>query len=102
MFVSTDQERSWRVPPGILWLGRKLKKLRRGDRGNNLSLGTEMERRLVRLQRECAYSHSMASSMDSTCHNQKAATSFLDSMNGPPMTVRFSPKNLTRTPFEVG
>src|SRR5262249_53221109 len=47
-------------------------------------------------------SHSTASSIDLTCHSQKPAISSLVSVNGPSITVRFSPENLTRLPFEVG
>jgi hypothetical protein len=34
--------------------------------------------------------------------SQKPATSSLVSANGPSITVRLSPKNLTRAPFELG
>ena len=45
---------------------------------------------------------SIASSFDFTCHNQKPAISSLVSVNGPSITVRFAPENLTRAPFELG
>ena len=44
----------------------------------------------------------MASSLDFTCQIQKPATSSFVSANGPSMTVRLSPSNLTRAPFELG
>ena len=46
--------------------------------------------------------HSIASSFDFTCHIQKPAISSFVSANGPSMTVRFAPENLTRAPFELG
>ena len=46
--------------------------------------------------------HSIASSSDLTCHTQKPAISSFDSANGPSTTVRLSPENRTRTPFELG
>src|SRR5208282_1016307 len=46
--------------------------------------------------------HSTASSIDLSCHSQKPAISSLVSVKGPSMTVRFSPENRTRLPFEVG
>src|SRR5438045_4135327 len=45
--------------------------------------------------------HSMASSMDFTCHSQKPAISSLVSVNGPSVTVLLPPPNLTRTPFAL-
>src|SRR5207245_702587 len=47
-------------------------------------------------------SHSIASSIDLTCHNQKPAISSLLSVNGPSVTVGLVPENLTRLPFELG
>src|ERR1700682_2965138 len=46
--------------------------------------------------------HSIASSIDLTCHSQKPAISSLVSANGPSTTVRLLPPNLTRAPFELG
>src|ERR1700674_2279410 len=46
--------------------------------------------------------HSTASSIDLTCHNQKRAISSLVSANGPSITLRFGPENRTRLPFELG
>ena len=46
--------------------------------------------------------HSIASSFDFTCHSQKPAISSFVSANGPSITVRFVPENLTRAPFELG
>ncbi len=46
--------------------------------------------------------HSMASSREPTCHSQKPATSSLVSAKGPSTTVRLSPENTTRAPFELG
>src|SRR5207249_8154764 len=46
--------------------------------------------------------HSIASSRDLHCHNQKPATSSFVSANGPSVTVRLLPENLTRAPFELG
>ena len=43
----------------------------------------------------------MASSIDLTCHSQKPAISSLASVNGPSITVRLAPENLTRAPFEL-
>src|SRR5260370_20250227 len=45
--------------------------------------------------------HSIASCNDAHFHNQKPATSSFVSANGPSITVRFSPANLTRAPFEL-
>src|SRR5216684_5149288 len=45
--------------------------------------------------------HSIASSIDLTCHSQKPAISSLVSVKGPSTTVRFSPENRTRLPFEL-
>src|SRR5712691_1991387 len=47
------------------------------------------------------FSHSMASSIDLTCHSQKPAINSFVSVNGPSITVRLPPDNLTRTPFEL-
>src|SRR5436309_2598433 len=47
------------------------------------------------------FSHSMASSIDLTCHSQKPAINSFVSVNGPSITVRFAPENRTRTPFEL-
>ena len=46
--------------------------------------------------------HSIASSIDFTCHSQKPATSSFVSANGPSITVRSLPENWTRAPFELG
>jgi hypothetical protein len=46
--------------------------------------------------------NSIASSFDLTCHTQKPATSSFVSGNGPSVTMRLSPANLTRKPFELG
>src|ERR1041384_4203073 len=46
--------------------------------------------------------HSIASSFDFTCQIQKPAISSLVSANGPSITVRLLPENLTRAPLEVG
>jgi hypothetical protein len=46
--------------------------------------------------------HSIASSMDFTCHNQKPAISSFVSENGPSITVRLAPENRTRLPRVVG
>src|SRR5262249_2372575 len=46
-------------------------------------------------------SHSTASSIDRTCHNQKPAISSLDSVKGPSVTVGWPFPNLTRFPFEL-
>src|SRR5258705_863615 len=48
------------------------------------------------------FTHSIASSSDLTLMIMKPATSSLVSVNGPSMTVRLSPLNFTRAPFEVG
>jgi YD repeat-containing protein len=45
--------------------------------------------------------HSIASSIDLTCHSQKPAISSLVSVKGPSITVRFPPENRTRLPFEL-
>src|SRR5271165_4977276 len=45
--------------------------------------------------------HSIASSSDAHFHSQKPATSSFVSANGPSITIRFSPANFTRTPFEL-
>src|SRR5262249_25381409 len=45
--------------------------------------------------------HWIASCNDAHFHNQKPATSSLVSANGPSITVRFSPANLTPAPFEL-
>src|SRR5439155_16162129 len=47
-------------------------------------------------------SHSIASSIDLTCHNQNPAISSFVSAKGPSITVRDFPENRTRTPFELG
>src|SRR5580765_4097469 len=44
--------------------------------------------------------HSIASSFDFTCQSQKPATSSFVSANGPSMTVRWAPENLTRAPLD--
>src|SRR5438105_1561299 len=46
--------------------------------------------------------HSIASSFDFTCHNQKPAINSFVSLKGPSITVRFPPENLIRAPFELG
>ena len=46
--------------------------------------------------------HSIASSFDGTCHSQNPAINSFVSANGPSITVRLSPENLTRAPREVG
>src|SRR5882672_9029561 len=46
-------------------------------------------------------SHSIASSLDFTCHSQNPATSSLVSAKGPSITVRFPFSNFTRAPFEL-
>src|SRR5216684_2705518 len=46
--------------------------------------------------------HSIASSIDLTCHSQKPAISSLVSVRGPSITVRFPPENRTRLLFELG
>src|SRR5918996_6656514 len=46
--------------------------------------------------------HSIASWSDLHFHNQKPATNSLVSGNGPSVTIRFCPENLTRAPFELG
>src|SRR5688572_19473389 len=46
--------------------------------------------------------HSIASSLDFTCHSQKPATSSLVSRKGPSITVRVFPEKRTRTPLELG
>src|SRR6185437_13835454 len=46
--------------------------------------------------------HSIASSFDLHCQSQKPAISSLVSANGPSVTVRLPPENLTRAPFELG
>jgi len=46
--------------------------------------------------------HSIASSLDLTCQSQKPATSSLDSVKGPSITVGFPAVNRTRAPFELG
>src|SRR5581483_6784900 len=48
------------------------------------------------------FTHSIASSFDFTCQIQKPAISSLVSANGPSITVRLFPENLTRAPFELG
>src|SRR3984893_14743545 len=45
--------------------------------------------------------HSIASGNDAHFHSQKPATSSFVSVNGPSITVRFSPAKLTRAPFEL-
>src|ERR1700730_7167137 len=45
--------------------------------------------------------HSIASGNDAHFHSQKPATTSFVSANGPSITVRFSPANLTRAPFEL-
>ena len=44
----------------------------------------------------------MASSFDFTCHSQNPAINSFDSVNGPSITVRVEPENLTRAPLELG
>src|SRR4028118_2007957 len=44
----------------------------------------------------------MASSIDCTCQIQNPAISSFVSVNGPSITLRFVPENLTRAPFELG
>jgi hypothetical protein len=46
--------------------------------------------------------HSIASSRDLTCQNQKPAMSYLLSAKGPSVTVRFLPEKCTRAPLEEG
>ena len=46
--------------------------------------------------------HSIASSIERTCHSQKPATSSWVSVNGPSVTVRVLPEKRTRTPRELG
>src|SRR6266851_187383 len=46
--------------------------------------------------------HSIASSLDLTCHSQKPAISSLASVKGPSITVGFPAVNRTRAPFELG
>src|SRR5262245_24551072 len=46
--------------------------------------------------------HSIASSLDFTCHSQKPAISSLVSAKGPSITLRLLPENLTRAPLELG
>ena len=46
--------------------------------------------------------HSIASSFDFTRHSQKPAINSFVSAKGPSITVRLSPENLTRAPFELG
>src|SRR5262249_33915726 len=46
--------------------------------------------------------HSMASSIDDTCHSQNPATSSLTSVNGPSTTRVAASLNCTRTPLELG
>jgi len=48
------------------------------------------------------FAHSIASSIDRTCHSQKPAISSFVSANGPSTTVRLPRENLTRAPFELG
>jgi len=45
--------------------------------------------------------HSIASCSDAHFHSPKPATSSFVSANGPSITVRFVPANLTRAPFEL-
>src|SRR4029077_7775227 len=45
--------------------------------------------------------HSIASCNDAHFHSQKPATNSFVSANGPSVTIRFSPANLTRAPFEL-
>src|SRR5262249_24944326 len=47
------------------------------------------------------FAHSMASSFDLTWKSQKPATRLCGSGNGPWVTVRFAPENLTRAPLEL-
>ena len=42
--------------------------------------------------------HSIASSIERTCHSQKPATSSLVSVNGPSVTVRLAPEKRTLFP----
>src|SRR5207237_8543415 len=46
--------------------------------------------------------HSITSSLDLHCINQKPAISSFVSANGPSTTVRLLPENLTRAPRELG
>src|SRR4030095_12012360 len=46
--------------------------------------------------------HSIASWSDLHFHSQNPATASLVSGNGPSVTIRFCPENLTRAPFELG
>src|SRR6266852_4405222 len=46
--------------------------------------------------------HSIATSIDFTCHSQKPAISSFVSANGPSITACFPPENRTRLPFELG
>src|SRR5262245_38412839 len=48
------------------------------------------------------FTHSIASASDCTLMIEKPATSSFVSVNGPSMTVRSSPLNSTRAPFDVG
>jgi hypothetical protein len=48
------------------------------------------------------FTHSTASAMHLTSHNQKPATTSFVSANGPSMTARFEPSKATRLPFEEG
>src|SRR5437016_3378109 len=47
------------------------------------------------------FSQSIASFSDFTCHSQKPAISSFVSVNGPSITVRLLPANLTRAPLEL-
>src|ERR1700756_1871275 len=46
--------------------------------------------------------HSIASCSDAHFQSQKPATTSFASANGPSITVRFLPSNLTRAPLELG
>src|SRR5262249_14080476 len=46
--------------------------------------------------------HSIVSASDLHCKIQYPATSSLVSANGPSITIRLSPENLTRAPLELG
>jgi len=46
-------------------------------------------------------SHSIASALDFTSHSQNPAINSFVSANGPSITVRLLPENLTRAPLEL-
>src|SRR5262249_60396412 len=48
------------------------------------------------------FTHFTASSIDLTFHNQEPGTRSLVSANGPSLTVRLFPENLTRLPYLLG